>query len=331
MTKESGAIPPLFIGDDRAELHTDARSLAERVEHVFPGLNAYDPIGSPKKFRAKSFAIDFPTLKLVASAISPSYVDRNGKQDMTLLLPLAGQCAVTIDNTRLEWGVGRAGVFMPEFTGRTIGEGEARSLVMLHLDRATLEKTARAMLGLGADEPINLRLDEPRLTSMKFAGQSVELVFQKLGQLIELYQCDPKVLSQLGFDDLLYRHVVGLICPGLVVLDPANDHPPHKHKARVTDGVCDVLLSNLGKRWTLTDMEQISGLSARSLQYAFKSRFECSPMDWLREQRLQLARRRLLQSDFKTVTQLALECGFGNASQFAAFYKTRFGVTPRNT
>ena len=333
MPSDPSTLPPLFVGNDRAELHTDARSLSDRVEKQFPGLNAYDPIGTAKAFKAKSFTIELPNLKLVASAISPSYVDRNGKQEMTLLLPLVGQCTVTVGQQTFTWGTGKAGIFMPEFTGRTIGQGNSRSLLMLQLQRPALERSARAMLGLQAEEPVNLRLDEARLTPTTFAGRNVELVLQKLCKLIELYHCDPKTLYQLGIEDLLYRHVIGLICPGLIApADPAGLGPSTPQiKIRVTDSICDALQANLGKRWTLTDMEEISGLSARALQYAFKARFACSPMDWLREQRLQLARRRLLLDDFSTITQLALECGFGSASQFAAFYKARFGITPSKT
>jgi AraC-like DNA-binding protein len=51
-------------------------------------------------------------------------------------------------------------------------------------------------------------------------------------------------------------------------------------------------------------------------------------MSWLREQRLQRAHCYLLANDFNSITELAQDCGFGSASLFASYYKSRFGVLP---
>ena len=331
MSVKRPSLPPLLFGDADSVRHADSRSLGDQIQRTFPGLNAYDPLGNPHHFCAKSYDIALADLKLVASAISPSHVDRDGPQEMTLMLPLIGQCEVTMDGDTFAWGAGRAGVFMPEINGRVVGRGDLRSLLMLQLDRNALERTARAMFGADEDGSTDLRLHEPRLTSLTLAGCNFEAVLRKLGSLIELYRYDSVVLSRLGFDDIFYRHVVGMLCPGEVLSAQEAAQTLKRSQLRVTDRVCDAMRAALGERWTLTDMERISGMSARALQYAFKERFGYSPMEWLREQRLQLARRRLLLHDFNSITQLAMECGFGTASQFASFYKARFGTTPSHT
>lgn len=331
MPVKPSALPPLLFGETDATRHVNARSLGDEVQRIFPGLNAYEPVGSPKNFFAKSYVVKLRDLSIVASAISPTHVDRDGKQTMTLMFPLVGDCHVSLDGNRFEWAAGRAGVFMPEFDGRIVGAGNSRSLLMLNMTKDALERTARAMFGLGTDEPVDLRLDEPRQTPVTVVGCNIEPVLRKLGSLIDMYRCDPLSLSLLGFDELLYRHVVGMLSPQAILSEQSTPLSSNTLKSRVTDRVCDEMMVNLDKHWTLTDIERMSGLSARALQYAFKARFGCSPMDWLREQRLQLARHRLLLNDYKTITQLAQECGFGTASQFSAFYKARFGVTPKQT
>lgn len=328
MSANPPSLPPLLFGEAKATHHFDARNLGDQIQRIFPGLNAYDPLGNPRHFLAKSCVVKFQELSVVASSISPSVVDRDGKQEMTLMYPLVGQCEVTISGNTFAWGAGRGGIFMPEFDGRILGRGDARSLLMFQLERSALERTAQAMLGLDVGDRIDLSLNATRLTPMTIGGSHVDPVLRKLASLIELYRCDPSLLFRLGFEDLFYRHIVGLLGPELVLSEYTAARPQRKLRVRATDSVCDAMLSNLGRRWTLTDLEEMSGLSARTLQYAFMRRFGCSPISWLREQRLQRAHRHLLANDFNTITQLAQDCGFGSASQFASYYKERFGAPP---
>jgi len=70
-------------------------------------------------------------------------------------------------------------------------------------------------------------------------------------------------------------------------------------------------------------------MSARSLQYAFQRRFNCTPMQWIREQRLLKANEVLMRKESeKTVTEVALDCGFGSVNHFSVYYRKRFGRTP---
>ncbi|RKP53430.1 helix-turn-helix transcriptional regulator [Pararobbsia silviterrae] len=331
MPVKSPPLPALLYGEADAIRHTDARSLGDQIQRVFPGLNAYDPLGNPKHFSAKSRGIALPGVQVVASAISASSVDRDDQQQMTLMIPMAGQCTVTLDDKTFSWGVGRAGIYMPAFDGRVLGQGDARSLLMFNPQRDALERTARAMFGLAADEPVDLCADAPRLVGVDVAGHSLEPVWRGLGALIDAYRGDAALLARLGFDDIIKRHLVALLRPDMTAPHALGSKVEKRLRREVIDDLCDAMRSQPGKRWTLTEMEILSGLSARALQYMFKARFGCSPMDWLREQRLQLARRRLLQNDFVTISQLAQDCGFGAASQFSGLYKARFGVTPSRT
>jgi len=68
------------------------------------------------------------------------------------------------------------------------------------------------------------------------------------------------------------------------------------------------------------------GISARQLQRIFKARLNCSPMVWLREQRLQRAREMLSSSC--SVKRVAYSLGFRQVSQFCRDFKARFGHRP---
>lgn len=80
----------------------------------------------------------------------------------------------------------------------------------------------------------------------------------------------------------------------------------------------------------LAELAALARVSERALQLGFRRHFGMSPMQYLRECRLNLARQ-LLESDpdsIASVTGLAMECGFADASRFARYYKERFGTGP---
>nr|WP_255593642.1 helix-turn-helix domain-containing protein [Acidovorax sp. sic0104] len=88
------------------------------------------------------------------------------------------------------------------------------------------------------------------------------------------------------------------------------------------------MLADPGARFTISGLAELGGLSVRALQYAFQSRFGQSPMQWLRDQRLDHARRLLLQGTSQSIARIALDCGFATASSFSAFYRARYGESP---
>lgn len=331
MRTKTDNLPVIAFGEASAVRHSDTKSLGDVVNQVFPGLNAYDPLSESQSFFARSCTLNFPHLQVVASAISPSYVDRDGYQEMTLMFPLAGQCKVTLDGKTLHWGVGLGGVFMPELQGRVIGQGNERSLLLFRLQQTAIERTAAAMFGLAPDESISLNLDIPRLTPLNLAGAPLGQAFSKLGNLIDFYRCQSDVIAQWGLEDTFYRYLVGMLCPEKILGLAESDSLEKVSRQAALDKLCDELLQNLGRRWTLTEMETLCALSARTLQYAFQSRFGCTPMDWLREQRLQQAHRRLLNRDYQSITQLAYQMGFSSPSHFSGYYKLRFGKLPSKT
>ncbi len=54
-------------------------------------------------------------------------------------------------------------------------------------------------------------------------------------------------------------------------------------------------------------------------------------MELLRNLRLDAARQRLLSERSSSVTDVALEFGFGHLGRFSAYYRSRFGELPRQT
>jgi len=90
--------------------------------------------------------------------------------------------------------------------------------------------------------------------------------------------------------------------------------------------------ANIGGRVTLADMEEWSDRSARTIQLAFQTQFGVGPMQWLRDQRLDLIRDRLLTApDGATIAEIAKACGISRVATLAPEYAQRFGELPSET
>jgi AraC-like DNA-binding protein len=270
-------------------------------------------------------------MTVVASAIAASRVDRKGMGALTLMLPLVGKGRVVTDGVTHEFGAGVGGVLLPKHDRRSLGEGTDRSLLMFKLQPAALEAAARDMLGLHPQEAIDLRLDHPRDTPLLIDHRRSEQVMGQIGRVFDTFDCDSRVLSLHGYDAVLNRLVVRMICPELFGDKVAGGEGGGAQRENATDALCEHLLGRLGEPWTLRDLERLTGYSPRSLQYAFKERFGLSPMDWLREQRLLAARHLILSGESASLTEVALALGFATPSRFAADYRRRFAETPSQT
>lgn len=87
------------------------------------------------------------------------------------------------------------------------------------------------------------------------------------------------------------------------------------------------------ERLTVRDLCRVADVSERTLQYAFLEHFGVSPKAYLREFRLNRARRELHETDPSTTTIIAVanRWGFWHMGQFAADYRRLFGERPSET
>lgn len=83
---------------------------------------------------------------------------------------------------------------------------------------------------------------------------------------------------------------------------------------------------------TLADIAKAAGVPVRTLLDGFQRFADTSPMQLVRESRLERARERLLQAqETEHVADIALACGFANLGRFAGAYRERFGEAPSDT
>lgn len=325
------ALPPLLFGDEHAQIHTSAQAFAEMVDSVFPGVNAYEPMSSAGGvFRSKSAPIALNGVSIVNASVSPTYVDRFNNQVLTILLPNSGDplCTAQVGRDRVTWGRKDGGVVLPITDERVTGTGGFRNQVMLQVDMKLLQQQAQSMLG--PDAPLaDLRCHHIRQLPLHYGKVSLLQGILHTLPLLRHHVGQPSLLNTLGVNNLLLRQTAILLRPDLFIdHERVSPEALASGKQKIVEQLCDYMFDHMAEPIGLADLEAVSGLCARTVQYAFLQERGCSPLAWLRNLRLTTAQQLLVGQPNLSIGQIAARCGFVNPSLFAVSYRKRFGLTP---
>lgn len=93
------------------------------------------------------------------------------------------------------------------------------------------------------------------------------------------------------------------------------------------DRVIEFLHSNLDKKITVDEMAKIAHMSSSHFARIFKQEIGKSPVDYLNQIRMERAKKCLLACD-KSITEIALECGFNSPSYLSACFFKKYKITP---
>ncbi|MBM7519750.1 AraC family transcriptional regulator [Nocardioides nitrophenolicus] len=140
--------------------------------------------------------------------------------------------------------------------------------------------------------------------------------------------------------DLLRSPVVATsyeqaLISGLLALQPNNalTREPAagpSHAVRTARALID---GDPGRAWRVADLARLSGVSARTLQDAFRRELDTTPLAEVRGARLERARGDLVAADplSTTVAVVAARWGFFHLGRFAQAYRDRFHELPSQT
>jgi len=101
---------------------------------------------------------------------------------------------------------------------------------------------------------------------------------------------------------------------------------------RAAGCAADALAADPAAPMVPEELARLVGVSLRTLQEGFRSRFGTTLTGYQRELRLERAHRMLSAADAtQSVTDIALTCGFLHLGRFAREYRLRYGITPSTT
>ncbi|WP_156370845.1 MULTISPECIES: AraC family transcriptional regulator [unclassified Acidovorax] len=296
---------------------------------LWPRLQDCDAKPRDGSFAGRTASILLPGMSVMAASFTSLRVSVSDNTRTSVAFQLQGNNRLRIQNRTLELNGTRC-LFVPVGSGPQEAVGQDQNVLMMQIDPQALHAAARALRGLEPDHPVDLDCGHARFLTAA-TGPSLEALARHIGATINLHADHIHLLHQLGFQDFVYRQLVLLFRPDWLTAAPPLPRAGSLRERRAIDRVCDAMLADPGARFTIGGLAELGGLSVRALQYAFQSRFGQSPMQWLRDQRLDHARRLLLQGSAQSIAQIALGCGFATASSFSAFYRERYGESPAQT
>ena len=88
-----------------------------------------------------------------------------------------------------------------------------------------------------------------------------------------------------------------------------------------------VMEDNYAYNLKLEEYAQLCHMSLSAFKKAFKQYYNSTPAAWLKQRKLNLARRLVLGSDLN-INQISFDCGFEDTSHFIRVFKEQHHLTP---
>lgn len=241
-------------------------------------------------------------------------------------IPLSGKASVEHGCEEMTAHAQAGTILNPDRGARLRWGADCRKL-LFQIDRQHLEAVAQTLTG--APQPGPIRFDM-KVDFTQPNGQQLQRAFAACAAAIEGGSLFHKTLS--GSDlrveyDLVYA---------LLTLQKSNI----SHIIARADGgtrprdirrALDYMHANLGEPITVLDIARAAEVNVRTLQKSFQRVFDKTPMQVLRNARLDAAHY-LLQDrrNAPSVSETAYSCGFSHLGRFASYYRDRFGHAPSN-
>lgn len=321
----------LVFHDHLAVVDRDPQALANRLAQHYALLDFGPRQGYENQFLHRSSSSPCGDLVLSCGYTTPirgTIGEREGVGSINLIF----SGAVRYGNDRQELLIhAQRPLFFSPGEQYTYSIDHLFSGVVFHIDLERLKRTAAAIAGLGISE----RRFAPTLNVTRTVQGNTPRNRHLLALLTKTFSLldHPELeasgdLQHLRIDDLIYRTLALLLCPQLETF--AQQDPLRRgQRERIFEELLEWARSHLHLPISLTDLEQRSGYSRRNLQLVFQQRFNCGPIQWVRRERLELARRDLLNPQpGDSVGSIASRYGFSSLSVFSRDFHTRYGLRP---
>lgn len=203
---------------------------------------------------------------------------------------------------------------------------ESYGLLFVRFSCVTLTRELEKMLGQPVQAP--LVFDPQMPMHIASGGRFRQLALQLRSQVLPQQSPGQGVRESGPLPDDLLRHLLEM-----------QKHNYSRLLSRYAEAGArqvrqaeEYMRSNACWSPQLGDICDAVGLSSRTLQYSFQKRYSCSPMEFLRQLRMEGVRQDLLAPEpDDTVTSLAAKWGFVHFGRFSVEYGARFGERPSDT
>ncbi len=176
---------------------------------------------------------------------------------------------------------------------------------------------------LVGEQQRTLRVDTTN--SQGISGRHLDAAWRYVAGSMALVNDPPRAVRASLGETLMTAMLLSLPEAAPLLAEPESREPHAVLARRAADWAAD----NFDRPVQVTDWARGVGVSVRYLQKIIRSEFDATPSELLKRMRLECAQRLLDEADpSRTVTSIALECGFTHLGRFAAAYRRMYGVSP---
>jgi AraC-like DNA-binding protein len=246
------------------------------------------------------------------------------EQFFLVQMPLQGEGEIEYDGERIELNHRLGAILNPAQT-LVMRYSQGCDQLMLRIERETLEQACCRIIGRPLPRPL---VFENRLRWQQDASWMNMLLY-----LVRLQKESPKSLQE----PLIAQPLEQLIISTLLCVQPNNYSDAlrqndrrlaPRHIKRVEQHMAEHAREPMAP----AQLAQVAGVSLRTLYAGFREFRNQSPMEYLRQIRLQNVRHDLLHNgQTKTVTELAMGWGFSHMGRFSRDYRLLYGESPSET
>jgi len=199
------------------------------------------------------------------------------------------------------------------------------SKLLLQVDRTQLEAVARSITGAPLPGPVRF---ETRVDLTKGPGRRLKHLVMACARAIEdgdLFR-GPLAARDLRAEEDLAHALLTLQPSNISHIIERSDRKANHRDIRIA---LEFMHANLAESINLADIAAAANMNVRTLQKGFQRIYGKSPMQVLRNARLDMAHYLLAaRQDPPSVGETAYSCGFSHLGRFSHYYKERFGHLP---
>ena len=319
---------PFPIQNAKEIFSLDPVDMANEIDSVFSkGRHGNQP--TVKNPYADFAFANLGEMTMVASRLTPSIIiEEENDGCSTLAVCTSGDVHTYRDEAYIQH-IQPGDIFLNPRSGGRADTGYI-SGIYCQIEHKRLQRTARILSGIEIEKKLGIPWlfgssshNESDATAAPFTA-FFSYVDNLLGESIYLPDA-------LGLSEQIYR----LLAFSLMQSTGSLEHYQKRSACTMNrwntrlDDLVDYIQANICLDLTLTDLEDRSHYSARQLQNLFREKFGCSPMQFVRKQRLSKAMEALqTAADNETVTNISRKIGYRSTSSFIKEFRHQFGVTP---
>lgn len=246
-------------------------------------------------------------------------------------ITLAGNSCISRNGkTGFTEGMKSGAILLPDEKASVLWSKDAKQYA-LKFPREKLENHLSALINERVHGPIDFDLT---FDLQNNAGRS-------LLRACILLQAEWEEQSTLILSPVARRHLESLVMTNflLAAKSPYTEkiygiHQQNENPGKMlVEKVKDYIEENVHELPELAELTTYAGVSARSLQIGFKQHVGLSPMEYVRNIRMQRAHEQLENAVYtgENVTDIAMRWGFYNVGRFSQLYRAMYGQSPRET